>query len=245
MERWIRTVAPGAYLGNIWVELTLVALVYTLLLVLLIRVSRLGPRIQRARRQVVAEAYGLLLYFRSPRTVLRTEARLIGGQLRWLGYWLPALLVGGLLFALLWPALTDRYDYRGAPVGQSIVLRERLTAPEGAALLAAEVHDPAGAVQVTARVRAPVAGTVWSRMTVHRGGLFQLRLGDADLPPVPLNVMAPGRPALPWHYRDGVELHIDYPPRSWWGLPHGWLVYFLSVSTVSAVVLGRRLKVEW
>lgn len=251
VERWVRTVAPGAYLGNVWIELTVVAVVYTLLLLLFIRISRLGPHSHRVRRQMAAEAIGLLLYYRSPRAVMRHEARLIRANVRWLAYWLPALIAGGLLFALLWPALTDRYDYLPAPVGQAIVLRARLIAPERSGLDGdldldqMDVRGPTGAVQITARVRSAATGTVWTRLVPTQPGLLDLRLGAPGTPPVQLNAMQTGRPALPWHYRDGVELRIDYPRRTWWGLPHGWLVFLLAVCLATTALLARRLNVEW
>ena len=229
---------PSFYLVNRWVELAVVAVLFTLALLLFTKWTRLLPRVRRARQQMVAAAYEILLYRRSPRMVLRAQCRCIWNNLKLLYYLSPGLLFGALLFALSYNVLSDRYGYAPAPVGSPIVVSARLSAAQPQERL--DVQPQSEQVRVSGHVHVASISTTWTRLQASSAGMYLLRVGN-ERAAAKLNVDLPNRAAVPSQCLNKVVLHIGYAPRNWWGMEDGWVIYFLVVCVIAGIPIARRI----
>ncbi len=243
-ERFVLAVAPATFVGSPWIELAVVALIYTSVLLLFVRVAPLGARLSEARRRLAAAALQILMYYRSPRAVIRGELELIASNLRLLALFVPTLLFGAVVFMFLFPILSNRYDYRPLQANEEVVVRLQPIEPGTEPLADGTSDVDASDLDVVAVVRAGAVGTAWIRVAGKRPGLLDFRLGPLGQRRARLNVEVPSAPAQPWLYVDGVEVHIDYPRRSWRGIEHGWLMYFLFVCFAVVKPLARWLRVS-
>ncbi len=237
IDRLITRALPQVYLANRWVELAFAAAFFTLLILLFIKLTRLLPRVRSARQQMIAAAYEIYLYRNRPRMVLRAQWRCIWNNLKLLLYLSPALVFGGVLFALFYGVLSDRYGYGPAGVGANVVIRARAVGEvPDAPLLVEPASDN---VLLTGHVHVASIATTWSRLRASSAGIHPLRVGGHEA--LRLNVATPGRPAIPRQFARRIDLHVDYPIRKWWGLETGWMLYFLVICLIASIPLGRRL----
>ena len=232
---------PPWYVGNVYIELILVACLFTLVQLVLIRHVGFPNRLRNVRRSMVAAAYGMLLYRRRPKAIVVGELRLVWNSLKFLVFLLPSLALGGLLFAGLWHTLSGRYGHGPLRIGEEAVVRAEGLSDSARELSDCDVVANGQDLEVTARVRAPAVRTVWTRVRPRRAGLFQVEMGQSGAEPFVLNVAMWESPVAPRQTVDGVAVSISYPTRRWWGSSHGWLVCFLVVCLVAAWPLGRLL----
>jgi len=237
-DRALRRAMPDRYLLADWFELALIATLFMLLLFLFMRRFGLCSRLRNTRRHMLADVYQLYLYRRSVRLVIRGEFSLICRNLQYILLLTPTLLAGSFLFAILYNPLTDRYASAPLPPNHDFVIRLHA--------LSNEAWNPALAALpnttdlfTTARVRAPSIKTIFARLRASRPGLFPLAHTNATV-----NIQSPHRPTRPWQYSQGLEIHIPYPPARWWGLTHGWLLYFLLICLITCFPLARLIKLE-
>jgi hypothetical protein len=233
--------APNWYLGNRYVELALVACVFTLVQVVVIRYAGFQARLRRARGNMVVAAYHMLLYWRRPRAIVSGEMGLLWNGLKFFVLLLPSLAIGGLLFAGMWSTLSGRYGHGPLSPKEEAVVRASVSSDSGRTLTDCDVSAGGQDLEVTAKVRIPAVRTVWTRVKPGRAGLFCLDLGRDHPRRLVLNVATRGKPVMLRQTVNGVEVTISYPVRRWWGLKHGWLVYFLAACFVAAPPLGRLL----
>jgi len=233
---------PSWYVGNRTIELAVVACVFTLVQLVLIKHVGFQGRLRSIRRSMVASAYGMLLYWRRPRAIVVGELRLVGNSLTFLVFLLPSLVVGGLLFAGMWNTLSERYDRGPLEVGEEAVVRTSVSSDSERALTDCDTSGDARDLEITARVRAPAVRTVWTRVKPKRAGLLRLDVGQDRPVRCLLNVATWEAPVAPRRTTGGVEVNIGYPRRRWWGLRHGWLITFLVACVGAAWPLGRLLK---
>jgi hypothetical protein len=238
---------PSRYLLNQWVEVCILACVYTLLLLLFMKVAGFGGRVGTIRRDMLREAYRILLYRRCLRVVLRAEMTLVWSNLKLLFFLLPTLLFGTLVAAGGYDFLAERYACRPVAVGEEFVVRARAVR-RGLELKDCEVQGLPPSVEKTARVRSPDERTVWTRLAAHQPGVFGFGTGGgsggASGRGATVNVGRPDRPVRRWQYTGGLELYVDYGSAHERGRGHGWVVAFVAVCFASAVPLGRALSVR-
>lgn len=239
-----RHLAPSRYLLSDWVELGIIATAFAVVLLTFVRLTGLGGPLRRARRNVLAAAYEILLYRRRPRAVIAAEARLAWSNLKYLFWLAPLVAFGGLCFTAVYRTCSDRYGRGPARVGEPLVVRCRPAGGAGGDLAKCTMLSNDGDLGPTARAEAPAVGAVWTRFTPRRPGIFALKTSPNAPGRVLVNVDSPAAPAICWQYVDGLEVHIQYPLRKWWRLEHGWVVYFLAVSTLVSGLVCRRLGVR-
>jgi hypothetical protein len=243
-RRVLALLLPQVYVGGWWADMAVVACAYTLLLLAFVRVAGFPARVRRARREMVAHAYGILLYRRSFRMVVRFEARLVWANLKLLAFLAPTLLFGGLLFAGAAETLSDRYAATPLPAGTEFVVRVHSTGDLTRGLAEGDVHaDPSGFEQ-TGRVRSAAHRTVWTRLRALRSGIVPLLTSPDAVAGTTVNIGSNTAPVHRWQYAGGLEIYVNYPaPRGWWA-ENGWLAPFFVFCAVGSVPAARALRVR-
>ncbi|MGE5612538.1 MAG: hypothetical protein ACM359_25040 [Bacillota bacterium] len=226
-EQLIRAGLPNRYLGNCWLDLVLLAGLYAALIVLFMGLVPLGSRLHAARQQMLAAAYGMLLYRRIPQRVIRCEAALVYYNLKYLLYLSPTLVFGGLVFAAAFDPLHERYGCPPLQVGQGFIV-----SVEGPGDLPADADDFA----VDARVRVPKLKRAWAKLTARHPGLLPLQVGSHVLA---LNVDRPDIPRVAKRVWGDLTVQIAYPPGN-----YRWLGGFAGTGLALAGILVRVAKVQ-
>jgi hypothetical protein len=233
-DRALRAWSPERYLLCPAVELALIATLFMVAVLVFMRHFGLCGMLREARRQMLADVYQLLLYRRCLRLLVRSELRLAWGNIRYLVLLGPTLLFGGVLFGAMYNAMADRYGCMPLRVGQDVVIRSRCLSGTASDLAQADVHADERLLPITAQVHSQAAGTVWTRLRCMRAGVWPVALGPDGGHWASVNVQVFDRPPRPWQYVGDVEVHIAYPRAKWWGMAHGWLIYFLLICLVVA-----------
>lgn len=233
---------PEWYVGNRYFELGVIASVFTLVQLALIRYLGAHKRMRQARKDLAVAAYSMLLYWRQPRAIISSELRLLWANLRLLVLLAPPLVIGGVIFAGMWDTLSDRYGRGPAEVGTDIVMHVRPLSDSERLPEKGEIAAGAPGIGVTACVRVPEAGAVWARLSPGKEGVFHLSIVSGSPRRVLLNVACADAPVLPRQRVGGYEVGIGYPKRAWWGMARGWLVYFALVCLAAAAPLSRLLN---
>jgi hypothetical protein len=210
-----------------------------------LKLTGLGRRLGRVRRRMLAAAYEVLLYRHRPRAVIAAEGRLLASTAKYLLWLAPSLALGGAGFAAMYQTCSDRYGRGPARVGEPLVVRSRPADGSRRDLAECRLFSDDADLPLTAAAQVASLRTVWARFTPKRPGIFALRTGPGSAGRVLVNVESPKAPALRWQYVDGLEVHVQYPLRKWWGLDRGWMVFFLVACAVAAVPLGRWLRVPF
>lgn len=241
-----QTHLPLSYLVNRHVELALVATLFMAVVLLFMKYLGFCTALRHGRREMMACAYRILLYRRQPRLVLRTEARAIWCNGKYLILLLPTMVFASLLYLLMHEPLTNRYAFAPAPLGEPIAIR---TTPLDShrSLNEAMLHSSSASLPITARARIPGGadgGSIWLRLEPTEIGQWPLQLKGRSKAVVQFDAGAGAAPAMPMRVVDGISIHIAYPARLWWGMRRGWLIYFLLFSFLAALPLLPLLRVR-
>lgn len=148
-----------------------------------------------------------------------------------------------MCFAVIYKTCSDRYARGPALVGQPLVIRSRPVEGSKRNLAECRIYSEDGDLELTARAEVPFLRTAWTRLAPKRPGILALRTGRSVGGRAYVNVESPNDPALRWQYVDGLEIHVQYPARKWWGLARGWMLYFFVACVLAAMPMGRWLKV--
>ncbi len=236
---------PAGFFINRWVELAIVSALLTLLILIFLRFLGFCSRLRAARRTLLGLSHQMLLYRRHPRVVLRTQGKILWGNLWYLVLLIPLGLFSTLLIGLAYPTLQNRYGHGPATVGQDIVVRA--TASNGAAqdVPTFGLVDKTPGLSIAAQVRVPASGSLWARLLPQKAGEYRVG-GELDGQPWRgwLNVGEVGKPSMPYRIAHGIDLYVDYPPGRWWGLTYGWIVFALGWGLLISWPIGRWLRIR-
>lgn len=207
--------------------------------------------VRRARKRVYAHLLEFRLFADEPRLVFRAQIALIVENVRLCLLLAPAALLAGVPLAWIALQLDAIYGSGPLPVGQAAIVTVQmengiapddppssLEVPQGIALESPPVRDFSDG-QISWRIRA--AKPVRGRLKLTLGGNTvekNISAGDRTIFLAPRRVhswlqflLHPEEPRIP---APGVAwIGVDYPKKE------SWLVWFLALSTASAVVLGR------
>lgn len=231
------------YLVSKWAELLLYVVVFTMLLLLVIRVLRIQGRLRAARCEMMAALYGVWLFRRRPLAFLRQELLLIWSNVKLVLWYSPVVLAGTGLFALMYPWIDSRHGYSPCRVGDEVAICLRPAGHVGATTVCDSVEAVDDAVRITARAEVPTLDACWLSVSGVRRGLHELAMPSGHDWLV-LNVAAGDHPAIPFQGGGGLDVRIAYPPRTWAGLCPQWVPVFLVLACLVAVPLGRFVNVS-
>lgn len=245
ISRWLQTAAPSFFLGNRFIELTLLGSLFAALLLVCIRLFKLEPRIRAQRHSMMLELYSLYLFHRSPRRMFYHEARLIKANLKLIAVLGPIILVGSALFSLGYDACRDRYALAPFKVAEEFVVRVKLLSSGSPPIHDAELHIEARDISIEAVVRSPAARTVWTRISGANPGVVGVRTGRNEHVAFDLNIGDTSKPCKSMFFSKNVEVAIQYlEHKSFWGR-HGWVCFLLVVSMIACLPLSRVMRIHF
>jgi hypothetical protein len=202
--------------------------------------------LQRARRRVRAHLLGVRLFADDPVAILRSQARLLAWNGRYLALLLPPFLVVAIPLFLAWGHMDAVWGRAPLAPGDTVVVTARLrpdspdaqlSVPGWLAVEMPPVHVPADH-EVSWRVRVLQA----------RSGPLSVRTGEQRA-----EKRVEARPGL--HYLPGrtkeagaiewVELRYPHRNVSVLGVSLNWAVWFCAISTLTALSLRRTFRVTF
>lgn len=259
--------AVGALDGlSPWVSLALISVVSGLIMAIgMMKLSR-PEALDRARDQMAAAVYEIRLFLDAPRRVVSAQGRLILWNLRYLGAWLPALLVLTPPLGLLWLHLDARHGYDTLPLERPMVITATLA--EGQDPKAVRVEPDEGVAITAPPVRVAAndgPAMVKVRVKLTAPGAHDVRFTAPGLEPASKTLVGPEggvpRPtraagfALWWTLGDEAPLpegwgaiDVVHPPAADWvalGLSMPWWGWWLILATLTVLALKRPLKLTF
>ncbi|MFI5394385.1 MAG: hypothetical protein ACHQ9S_02530 [Candidatus Binatia bacterium] len=244
--------------------LTLISAVSGVLLLLGFRATSQPQAIRAARQRVQAHLLAIRLYREDLVVAFRAQRALLAGLVAYVGRMLPPFAALLLPFALLFAHLDARYAARALHPGEVVLVKARLAQPgtdqwqlEGSAGIAvdsAAVHV-AARHEIDWRVRAVapgrqaitlvngtqrVAKEVWVAVAPQGAGPVRAVAGITALFTAPTEA--------PIDAAAGVQsIAVAYPPLalSVCGWHVHWIVVFLAVSTIVALLFRKRAGVAF
>jgi len=244
--RGIDWILPEWYLVDKHVDLCLTAAAYALVILAAAKLSMLGGPIGRRRRAVIAAAYRIILYRRSPLALALAECRLIRQSCLLILVTAPLLLLGAGAFYSIKDALQSRYGYAPAGVGEGIVIHGQLPVEwpgeDGTAKFLAGAQD--AGMRIEARVSSPVTRQAWAKLAGDRPGIYRLsadsKAGDGPA----VNVARSAWPARAVQYAGGLRYQVCYRPLKWFGRRNGWIWCFLGAAAALCWPLAKLIRLR-
>jgi hypothetical protein len=229
---------PRDYIVNRWVDISTMAVIFMLMMLISMKYFGFSRTFKKVRRDLIASAYEILLYHRNVRIILKAEWKLLWCNLKLLILLSPSLFVGGLLFAVFYNTLSDRYAFRAFQPGEKIVAR--ITSAD----IPDRIVNDNEKIEITARVYAHSANTVWIRLVPKQAGILSIETDHKTNNGLFLDLISSDRPALPHLELSGMAFDIRYPHRLWMGWSHGWLIVFFMVCLITTVPMARWLRIS-
>ena len=217
-------------------------------------------RIKAVKRLVQAHLLELRIYRDEPGVMWRAQKSLLAANLRYMALMLQPALFLAIPFAILLVHLDAFYGRAPLTVGAETIVTMGLRGPAGNA---PDLEAPAGVAVETPGVRAVDLGQVsWRiRPLSQVSGLLRIRMGgDA----VEKSIEAGAGPRFVagrkvnslwdavWHPDeariavpnvDWVEVRYPEATVEWLGIRMHWLIWFIVVSMVAALLLKKRFRV--
>lgn len=214
----------------------------------------------RTRDRISAAIYEVRLFIDSPRRIVSAQARILYWSLRYVLLTIPPISIIAIPLGLLWPHLEARYGLQPLPTDRPVLLRvvqteaaeslPSLRVPDGVELtapplhihgekqtyfrlrLSAGVHELSvelGGSKVTKQL---VADTEASRVSAGRAAGFRhlLSIGNESV--------VSSRSGI-----DRIEVHHEPREVGFVGLRMPWWIAWLVLSTISALLLRKRMRV--
>jgi hypothetical protein len=248
-------------LGPRWLSLVLLSAVVGVIALIVVRYCSNQAAIGRVKDDIKANMLSLKLFKDELRVVLKAQARLVRAGLKMQYYMLPPLLVMFIPFVLIAAQMGLRYQWRPVDPGEPTDLTVRLRPDAPDAALNWVLQAPEG-VEATpsghgVRISADRKAVVWN-LTGRRPGRFVLTLQEGDRTVTKEFVVGDGQdrvspkrpgPSLldrilypaeqPFGSASVIEsIAITYPAReSWFHGADWWIVWFLVLSIVAALLL--------
>jgi hypothetical protein len=216
--------------------------------------------IHTAKRRVQAHLLELRIYRDEPGVMWQAQKSLLAANLRYMALMLQPALVMALPFAILLVHLDAFYGRAPLPIGAEAIVtmgvqRPGETAPVLEAPPGLAVETPAVRVldqdQISWRIRprTPLSGLLRIRI---EGGAVEKRI-EAGLEPcfVPGRKVSslwdalwhPDEPRITTPRIDWVEIRYPGARIQWLGIRMHWLVWFIVVSMLAALLLKKRFNV--
>jgi hypothetical protein len=234
-----------------WLSLALISMACGVGVGWLFRRTSNRDAVRRSRKRVYAHLLEFRLFADEPRLVFRAQIALIVENVRLCLLLAPAAILAGVPLAWIALQLDAIYGSRPLRVGQAAIVTVQmekgialddppgsLEGPPGISVETPPVRDFTGG-QISWRIRA--AEAVHGRLKLTLGSNIiekNISAGDRTIFLARRRVRSwfqfllhPEEPRIP---APGVAwVGVDYPKKE------SWLVWFLALSTASAVVLGR------
>jgi hypothetical protein len=218
--------------------------------------------LRKARKQIYAHLLEIRLYSAEPRLVWRAQVSLVRANLRLLAALAMPVLILTPPMAWLWLQFESIYGLAPLPVGQAAIVTAQMRVPvaedrkpalEAPREIAVETLPVRSFVdrQVSWRLRPnePVSGALQLSFNGHRfekavdagtRGVYLLeRKSGSRLE----QLLRPGEGRLPAGDVEWIELHYPAIDVTIAGLSLPWAAWFLIISTASALVFARWLRV--
>jgi hypothetical protein len=219
--------------------------------------------IRKAKAQLMASLYEMLLYGDEPWLVLRAQMRLFAANLRYIGLMLVPAAVMVVPVLLLCSALDAIYGQAPLHPGEAALVILQMRDPLDIRGQAPALEAPPGIVVETPAVRVPSQRQIGWRIRAQEpvsGPLTIALAGGAVQKSVEagggLRYVSERRVSslwdLLWHPGESlirnraVEwVEVQYPRRdvAWLGLEMHWVIWALVFSMLTALLLKRRFKV--
>jgi hypothetical protein len=202
----------------------LISVIYGVIAVLIFRRFADRRAIRRSVNRMLAHAMELGLFLDSPALVLRAQRDLWRENFRLVRLIaLPSVMLA-LLFALLYVPMNSMYGHAPLPIGEPSVVTIQM---KDAMMPAVQLEAPDGMVVETPGVRIPRDRQISWRVRPVRPGSGDLKFHIQN------RVVTAS-----FFLRDPAirSIEIRYPAAAIFGF--SWLVWFLAISSVSAVVFG-------
>ena len=235
------------------VSLPILAVLTGILTAVVIRYTTDASALRATGRRIQAHLLEFRLFFDEPRLIWQAQMNLLRDNLRLFMLLLPATLILALPMAWLILQLEAVYGLRPLALGEASVVTAQLTRAQDAAdrlvlegNAGVRVETPPVRVvrdnQVVWRIRPASNGHRAVDLTLNgRTVRKSIAIGDAPtiLSPRRTRSLAgfllhPAEPRLP--QGEIVWLEVDYPQSE---AANIWLVWFVAVSTVTALISGR------
>lgn len=246
--------------------LAVVSLIAAIAMLLVVRATSDQARIAAVKRALQACVFEIRLFNDDARAMLRALGEMLWHNLTYLRLAMVPVLWMTVPFGLLLAQLQFHYGYDGLAVGHQAVVTARLKNPGNSSRPQARLSAPPGIRIETPAVWIPSTREVAWRVAAEKPGDYALkmqigedeftkdvRVSDAIVRRSPrrtdgglLNqLLYPAEPPLP--VDAAVEsIAVSYPRRavSVLGRELHWMLVFLALSMVFALVLRRPLRVE-
>lgn len=240
----IQSMMPNEYLVNRWVELIVITVLFTVVVIMIMKYTGLRKHLTSSRRAMVATAYEILLYRHRPFVVIFAELRLLWHNLRFLLFLLPSLLLAGAVFVIILGTLRNRFDYAPATACGDIVISSTPLNPAKLQIKDCVVTTAASGLNTTVRVSNPNIPKTWLRFNATKPGFYRLQQGS-EKKNGPIVVIGESlAPAQSDQFIGGVHHKIFYPTAKWLGIEEGWMPIFIAGSLVLTIPIMRVLKLR-
>jgi hypothetical protein len=222
---------PQQYIMNRWVDLVIYASLFMVGMLLFIKYFGGGRWLKNTRRNMCASAYEILLYHRSIRMILRAEAKLVWNNTKILFLLIPSLVFGGILFAVLYHPLAERYGYRAFKPDE-MVIADISSIND----LNWKIDDDSR-VKITGQVSLPEQKKLWLRFTPLHEGILTVNQDMDGKDELVFKWEPPGRPITPEQKLNGIKVNINYPRQ-------GWLIEYIVVCMIVGIPWTKWLGVS-
>jgi hypothetical protein len=237
--QFVSDMLPAHYIISRWVEIPILAALFTFLCLRVLKLTRLETPCRTARNQMLSAAYAILLYRRSPKSVVRHQLAMILSNVKMLICLAPMLIVCGAVFAVFWRPLSERYQCRPLGVGQEFLVR--VTALNSARPMRDfDLVADAASFDLNGRARVGSQHTSWTRLQPKRAGTFAVAFAG-DMPNIDLllNIAKPECICRPFKLSREASVAVFYPRHPSLGPCEGWLVYFLACTVICWTPLAK------
>jgi len=217
--------------------------------------------IRATKRLVQAHLLELRIYRDEPGVMWQAQKSLLGSNLRYMGLMLQPALIMALPFAILLVHLDAFYGRAPLVVGADTVVTMGVRPPDGGSVPVLDVppgvalETPAVRIldlgQVSWRIRPQAAvsgllrirtgsGTVEKRIEAGRGPRFVSGRKVSSLWDA---VWHPDEPRITARQVEWVEIRYPVAGVEWLGIRMHWLIWFVVISMLAALLLKKRFQV--
>jgi hypothetical protein len=244
-------------------SLIAVSIAAGILMMLLFKLASRPQAIRSAKRRVQAQLLALRLFGDEPALVWRAQARLLTGNVRYLGVMLVPIVAAAIPFLLAFPHLEAIYGRSPLPVGTATVLTVRMRKPLSEPFPQPRLEVPPGLRADTPPVRVPDSGEISWRLLAQGPVTQPLRIHVNDMEVTkavqvgsahgyldetrPASAIAwlmdPGEAPIGSSGIESVSVVYGAQRLSAFGLAWPWEAWFIVISLVAALLVKNRLGV--
>ncbi len=220
--------------------------------------------IQKAKAQLIAALYEMLLFPDEPLLVLRAQVRLLGANLRYLGWMLVPAAVMTIPMLALFANFEAIYGLAPLRPGKDALVVMQMRDPIDIAKEPPALKTPPGIAVETPAVRIPSQRQISWRIRAERavsgsmtvslpGGAVEKRVDAADSRYISERRVNsiwglfwhPGESPIRNRTVEWIEIQYPHSGVRWLGLDMPWEAWLLIISILSALAFKRRLRVAF